>query len=480
LKKVRMASVALDVGGYASGVIIDPDGTTLTAAHVLKMHKKGAKINIILEDGRKYEAEPLGYNEETDLAVVKVQNPKKDQLQFVSLAAHAPDTGDAVFTFSHPSGLLKGRPAQVRLGRITSISNLKKKAAILQCDCNIQPGDSGGPMFNMKGELVAISSSAAGIIGFNRFASTEQYKLDKKKLLAGEKWGDPDKGPVSSTNAKMSFTGDLIKKVEAEMMKRFKAKHIPTVDFIMSMTNNNGEVKVDANKMVNFMAKDALAIANNLETSMGLQDPALTKHLPKIPKAPGKLRIVAEGKATGYGIAVDEKHIALKWSTVKELKDKVGLRSDNGVLPLSFVACSEEWDLALYKLDKKVKLPAIQWDNIANPAKAGQGLVAPDHKNRALWGVATDERRVVSKARSLGPLRDKGVISKHRAPYPQAIRHSLPLWAKDSGTAVFDFEGQFIGMHIARFSRTMGLIIPAQDLKEACNAMLKKGATESK
>ena len=66
LPSVRSACVAINSGGFASGVIISKDGYVLTAGHVVKMMGDDAKLKITLENGESYAGKKLGYNEEND------------------------------------------------------------------------------------------------------------------------------------------------------------------------------------------------------------------------------------------------------------------------------------------------------------------------------------------------------------------------------------------------------------------------------
>ena len=101
-------------------------------------------------------------------------------------------------------------------------------------------------------------------------------------------------------------------------------------------------------------------------------------------------------------------------------------------------------------------------------------MIAPDASGRLNWGVASGLPYEVKKARSAGPLRDKTLLSKRRAPYKSALPHSLPLFAKQAGTPVYNLAGELVGVHMARLNRTMGLIITAENLKKSVQKMLGK------
>lgn len=474
LPKVRSSCVALSLGGSGSGVIISPDGLVLTAAHMMRKIKEDQIAKITLDDGSKAEAKLLGFNRESDYALLKITTPRKKTWPHCELADTAPTTGNFCFTFAHPSGLLKGRPAQVRLGRITSHSLLNGKPNCLFADCNIQPGDSGGPLFSMTGQLIGLDSSAANLIGLNIFPAIDLYHQDKDRLLQGERWGDDSKAPDGPAFVNVKLDKEAFKAIQKEFMRRAQIQYPPTVDFLQALVNDKGEVTLDQQAMVGHMTSEAIAISRKQPLSFGLDDPDLIKLLPKVPTdAASKLPLYQQDKKLGYALAIDPPYLLTKASLI-EKGSKIRLRHQKSWLSLEQVAISKEWDLALLKAPPTVELPAMVWPKEVKGIKPGSLLIAKDSRGRMIWNIATDAPRAVTKKRSLGPLKDKSIISKHRAPYPMAIRNALPLEASDGGTPVFNQDGNLIGMYIARFSRTMGLIIPTEALKKESQHLINQ------
>ena len=466
LTTARKSSVSVFANGYASGVIISKDGYVLTAAHVLKPLKGEKKdITITLDDGRVFKATNLGHNIETDFGLLKINNLDGKKISACRIAKNSPRTGDFIFTHAHPSGILKGRPAQTRLGRVTSIREKEGKPLYLFSDLNIQPGDSGGPLFNLKGELIGINSSAASHINFNIFSAIEQFHQDRDRLEKSEKWGDPKKAPTSGDIFQAKFSKEVIAKVQAELLRRAQSHHYQTTDFVRKFVNDKGEAKIDANAMINFMAKDSIAIAQGQQVSMGLDDPAIVKHLKQKPTGFIPFHISNGSKTLSKATAIDSEYLVAKASLLATC-EKPMLVLKSGNQELLKVSEDKSLDLVLLKISTPSKIPSVTFPRNTIPVSPGQALRAPDRFGSPLWNVATDTRRAVSKKRSTGPMKDKDMISKHRAPYPEAIRHSLPLYAADAGSPVFDLKGNFVGIHIARFSRTMGLIIPHEKVKD--------------
>jgi serine protease Do len=152
--------------GSGSGVIIDSKGLVLTNNHVVA---DALTIRVRLDDGRTLEAEILGRDPLTDLALLKVKG-KAEKLPSVSLGDSGQlRVGDWVVAIGNPFGLAHS----VTLG-IISAKDRDISAGpydqFLQTDAAINPGNSGGPLFNLKGEVVGINTAinaAANSIGFS-------------------------------------------------------------------------------------------------------------------------------------------------------------------------------------------------------------------------------------------------------------------------------------------------------------------------
>ena len=137
-----------------SGFVIDPDGYIVTNNHVVD----GAEeITITLEDNSQYVAKVVGTDQKTDLAVLKVDAGKK--LPFVQFGdSDASRVGDWVMVIGNPFGL----GGTVTAGIISAHSrdiNSGPFDDFIQTDAAINRGNSGGPMFNMNGEVIGISTA---------------------------------------------------------------------------------------------------------------------------------------------------------------------------------------------------------------------------------------------------------------------------------------------------------------------------------
>ncbi|QDU03989.1 Putative serine protease HhoA precursor [Gimesia chilikensis] len=182
------STVSVRVGdAQGSGVIIDNKaGYILTAAHVIGLAQKDATI--ILHDGRTLKGRTMGLNRGLDAGLVKLI--EDDEVDISKLtAAKMGDisqikTGEWVLATGHPNGYQAGRAPVVRLGRVVT-----RKKHLLQTDCTLIGGDSGGPLFNMQGEVVGIHSRIGPSTSWNFHIPVSAFQDDWEKLVSGDMWG---------------------------------------------------------------------------------------------------------------------------------------------------------------------------------------------------------------------------------------------------------------------------------------------------
>jgi serine protease Do len=160
------------VSSLGSGFVIDPDGTVVTNNHVIE----GADdIEVIFADGSKLKAELVGADSKTDLAVLKVNPPQP--LKAVPFGdSESMRIGDWVMAIGNPFGL----GGSVSIGIISARGRDIQSGPydnFIQTDAAINRGNSGGPLFNMKGEVIgintAIISPSGGSIGIGFSVPTE-------------------------------------------------------------------------------------------------------------------------------------------------------------------------------------------------------------------------------------------------------------------------------------------------------------------
>jgi serine protease Do len=140
--------------GLGSGFIISADGYVVTNYHVVD---KADDISVILENGDKYEAKVVGKDPKTDLAVVKFE--PKGKLQPVSFGnSDKLRIGDWVIAIGNPFGLGYTVTAGIVSAKGRSLG-LGAYDDFIQTDASLNPGNSGGPLFNLNGEVVGVNTA---------------------------------------------------------------------------------------------------------------------------------------------------------------------------------------------------------------------------------------------------------------------------------------------------------------------------------
>lgn len=167
-------------GGSGSGVIISEDGYVLTAGHVAV--EPGRSVTFIFPDGNKARGKSLGINIGIDAGLMKITDRGKwPHVELGDMTKIKP--GSWVVAMGHPGGFDKERSVVARLGRVYRVRD-----SVVQSDCTIIGGDSGGPLFDLDGKVVGIHSRISNSLRQNFHVPISIYEKDWDKLAAGEMW----------------------------------------------------------------------------------------------------------------------------------------------------------------------------------------------------------------------------------------------------------------------------------------------------
>lgn len=211
--------------GSGSGVILEHNGTILTNDHVISKAAKEGTIEVILDNGSKYDAKLVGRDPQTDLAVLKVDRKKR---------LPALDWGDSDdLAVGHPvvaAGAPLGLSGTITSGVVSALGrNVPVPGTVLtgaiQTDASINPGNSGGAMVTCGGHLVGINTAGAsvpdeegksgssGSVGIGFAVPVSVAKPVYKVLRKGERVKHPSFGvkttPVANRNASEETTVGL-------------------------------------------------------------------------------------------------------------------------------------------------------------------------------------------------------------------------------------------------------------------------------
>ncbi len=138
--------------GEGSGFIVTPDGLILTNAHVVD----GAQEVVVkLTDRREFKAKVLGADKQSDVAVIKIE--AKDLPTVMLGDPNLTKVGEPVLAIGSPFGFENSATAGIVSAKARSLPD-DPYVAFMQTDVAVNPGNSGGPLFNLKGEVIGINS----------------------------------------------------------------------------------------------------------------------------------------------------------------------------------------------------------------------------------------------------------------------------------------------------------------------------------
>ncbi len=165
-----------------SGFFISSDGHVVTNAHVVK---DATEVLVVLDDEREFEAEVMGVDDNTDLAVLKVEG--EERFQFVDFG-ETDDlrVGDWVVAVGNPFGLSSTATSGIVSAKSREIGGTYN--SFLQIDAPINRGNSGGPTFNLQGQVVGVNSQifspSGGSVGIGFAIPSETVKRITAALIS--------------------------------------------------------------------------------------------------------------------------------------------------------------------------------------------------------------------------------------------------------------------------------------------------------
>lgn len=335
LDKMIAATVGIHLeDSSGSGVIVSEDGYILTAAHVIMV--PGDIFEIEMSDGRKVKAKSLGMDHEWDAGLAKIL--VDDKWPHVKMAKTKAKAGEWCLATGHPGGIFKDRKPPLRLGRVLVVGDGSDPLAGLQTDATVYPGDSGGPLFNLQGEVIGIHSNIGLDVLENQHVPVEIYQKKWDDLVAGKEFGEPFDHEAWEGLALF----DLVPESILSFIDIFASWFVEGPDWYG-------------------LAKDSAETLASAET--------LTTPLQR-----SIVDVLADDNAVAMGLAVNRRGLVLTKLSV--LTGEIRCLVEDEPRVAKIVARSEEHDLALLQIEAAPKLKAVTWAEKA--PQPGAWLITPD------------------------------------------------------------------------------------------------------
>ena len=142
-----------------SGIILSENGYIITNAHVVS---GGEKFEVVLQNGDSYDATVIGADNQSDLALLKMQNPPEGLVAATFGNSDELEVGEMVVAIGNPGGLALASTQTV--GYISAVqrtitTELGYTMVCIQADAAINPGNSGGPLFSLDGNVIGVNSA---------------------------------------------------------------------------------------------------------------------------------------------------------------------------------------------------------------------------------------------------------------------------------------------------------------------------------
>ncbi|MND39947.1 putative periplasmic serine endoprotease DegP-like precursor [compost metagenome] len=479
-----------------SGVVVSAEGHILTVAHTTKPNQI---YQIHFPDGKKHLAIGLGRisirNDSTDLdlAMIKLNGFESWSFtkmgQSAGLKANQPCVG-----ISYPGTFEKNMP-NIRFGRLT---NPKSKAGYIESTCKMEPGDSGGPLFNLNGEVIAIHSWIANGIDENFEIPVDLYKKYWSALNSAIDYKEVPKADNATVSHLSSTVNTLLIPITDELASF--PYHLKGSSVLVT-SNMEGHPQMIQGTVISYKSDQKRSIFIISKNSMVAENPVVQQNGKMFPvdviwkDRDNDLVLLRPSIRLKNGIELQKQSSSVEL-TQKDLgKILVSSTShDNkrvGVLSSTYIEMPLRFSRGYFGanatfINKKIVITQLA---SGSPAASvlklddqvtdinGVSIDQPIDYGSELMKYCAGDSITVDIVRSGIPARFKIFLP----PYPRQIKEAkqfgevrsfrsdafkkVLVWDADEkveecGAPVFDTKGEFYGINIARHSRTSSIIMP--------------------
>jgi serine protease Do len=523
--------------GSASAVIIGKDGLLATCGHVGR--RPGREITALLPDGTELRGRTLGqcFEEGIDCGLVQLETEGRELPAVEMGTTKGLAEGDWVIALGYTHGLAEGsRPALVRVGRTIGI---KEKELFI--DAPIDAGDSGGPSFNLRGEVIGLNARC-GKASWNNIATPVDRLSERMETLLAQR--EPEDSPTQTRDP--SRRGGLPLGREPDTTgKRELERSVPLDGLVEPAVAAMVQVYCDERRVAFGLVVDANGLivtkASQIEAGsvLEIESAAGCRHAAEVAGRDQQadvalLRLIGNAKAADDGTA--ERLEPVQWATDTVIAPGAVLVTPRGrgLRPaLGFAAIERresEADLMdvpylgvqtrpsnpaerrRAEVDRAVTVVRVLPGTAAERAglKPGQILLSldgadlgsPEELRRLLRERAIGQRiqlRTLDGERIAPQEATLDIVLSSRADSPQGnsrgntstpisrrssgfgalLAHDTVTEPLEMGSPLVDVNGRIVGMNIARFDRTATHAIAADRMVEICRSLSEQLRSEA-
>lgn len=492
-------------GATFSAVVVSPDGIVLSAAHAVKTNQT---YKIVFPDGRQAIAKGLGSMEGNDAAAIKIVTPGTwpyvEMGWSCTLAQFEP-----CFSLGYPQNMRQTGPPLIRLGYI---SESTLNPGFLCNTALMEPGDSGGPLFDLKGNVIGIHSRIAQSMDANFEVPVDEFRKNWDKLMNAGYYHFSS--PFKSKNMQTTPVESGIKPIPAleKINENFSTWSAPLASTSLSINSRVKNKETAAQGTVIFLTNEDVKNYSYIISKSSIIGDSIfvsyqSKSFPAIVVARDSLNdlvllkintTIKEGVTIISGLGSINNYSAGKFliSPIAGTGPaKVSVMSSPGV---SFLPNRTNATLRIQTVErnKQLRIEKIEANSVAKMSKLKVGDrvvsingVAVNTNDELEWEISTyrPNNKIRFKGKrygfnytklllveNLGYTQPQQVHLAEQFEGGKSIRHygfkrmfshDGKLLPSDCGSPVFDMEGNFMGINIARVSRTSSIAIPAEEVR---------------
>ncbi len=468
---VLPAVVGVQVGSSrGSGVIVSEDGLVMTAGHVVA--EPGKDVLFFLGEGKTAKGKSLGMFKSVDAGLMKITDEGKWP------TAEKGQSGDLkpgawCVAVGHPLGYRDERPAVIRVGRV-----LRSTDTVIQTDCPLVGGDSGGPLFDLDGKVIGINSRIGGSTSMNFHVPVDIYHENWDRLVKAEAWEvsmpGRDSGEVKASfrdvvaaaakcavrikcDGKEAALGTIVgpdgwvltkaSELKGKIVCRFRdGRELPATYVGVHQPFDLAMLKVDTFDLPALPWSTEQPAVGQWVAAPGTDDDPLAVGVVsvpprKIPPVSGMLGVVLKDGQNGVPIE-------------RVLPDSPAAKA--GLKPNDVITHVDDKPMA----NRKELIAAVKSHRIGEMVKL---KFKRDDKEMELSVKLALIDNPATRKRNMQNSMGTG-NSKRRDAFPMVLQHDTVVRPVDCGGPLVDLNGKVVGVNVARGGRTETYCAPSDQL----------------